>query len=1415
MKKLLFKILSLFAAGIIAINVISLNTYAEKYTDYDGKTVELINPDDSWDKFEITSEDDLYKLSELCRLDASSKMLYVELKNDITLSGKDYTPIPYFNGIFNGNGNTISGLTCCVSNEPVGLIAVIGTTGVVKNLHIEGNLQPEETVSHIGAIAGENRGTIFNCSFSGVVTGDNYVGGLVGDNTLTGKIINSSSRGAVRGSDMTGGIVGINNGTVILCTNDALINTESVEAAYDITSIDMSLMLDFTKLATQNSTTAKDMGGIAGYSSGMITGCVNNGEVGYAHQGYNAGGIVGRSCGYIFECRNNALVTGRKDIGGIVGQMEPYVLETVTESSLYTLSVQLEELQALMEKTQQDADKAGTTLSNRFDRINSNLSKAESNASDLSKSIIDERGSIKDNIPENAKESAEDIYNNIKDGNIKDTVENQEGNRSEEIEKNQEALHNSLKEMNTQLELLNKEARGASKDLDNDLTEINKKYDEIQETIEVISNMDFRVKDTSIVDADLITLGAVRRCENEGKVEGDLNAGGIVGVMGEESSVDPEDEISLSIDTTKHKEYEYKAVLDSCVNRGYVYTKRSYAGGIVARAEIGYIRNAENYGDIHSDGSYVGGIAASSGITIKDCYAKSILSGTKYVGGITGEGINENANGEGSVVSGCRSLVTISDAQRFFGAISGTPDGRYDNNIFVGDDLMGLGVYSKADCAYPVSYEELIAGKEVPEEFKKLYLSFVSDEEIVLKSEVNYGDRISFERFPGIPAKRGYYAKWDSEGIESVSSDVTVTAVYEPYISSLASKELRASERAVFYTEGDFSENDELIVKAGEFEFAPEKENGNWLLNFLYERKVEEKWKVSISEDGRGTHIVRYLPTGVSLKTPEIYINDTGAFHKAELTEYGMYYSFEAASTEFDIAIVSTEAVYYSFAILISVCVATVAVLVILIILISRGVKRKAKRSAKKEELSEESTEEISKNDEELPIRKKKGSKLLRVAFGTVNIALFIAMVLGTIYLSKHPEIVGAKITYYLSMKAASDTSSQCNVELNIKNGDKTTLLETFVFNCEEDGIKITGIETEGLCLYKSGSKVYLKNGYGFEVTDIIPSYEAVLSTLVPTLKDSTITSGKIDGGTKYTVIPNRDGAQKIIEQILGEYSTGMEDLENVTVNILAGSGKIKTVEIKGSIILASGEKVLVDCNMTLIPTEERREISVPKEVIASIKADNPVIPIDPGMLKLLSAVGGFTTAEANTCDVRVTASGGIGSVSDSFSWKRSKVEDEYISVVTKNGISIYYNEQGACTEKGVSLSSQQAELKDTAAVLDSVYAICLKTPPKEEKTDKGVCYSVSLDEDDLDSIATALVPKLAELDAKLNSGNVEIYVSEEGVLSKIEFKLAGSAKLALAERNFNIKLSAVLVHSNAGVDYKIPTEVINTLAGN
>lgn len=345
-------------------------------------------------QFHIRSVEDLLTLAELCMLDSFSRGKTVYLHGDLDLTDVDFGGIPSFGGTFEGNGYTISGWRLTEHRSVAGFFRYVQPGGVIRNLKVSGQIAPGGTAATVGGIAGSNRGLIVDCAFTGSVTGKSNVGGIVGVNETDGSILRCISHGVVVGENMTGGIAGYNMGLVEACENQAGVNIDAHDAPLDLSSIDLNVLIDPSTLSS--GITVMDTGGIAGYSVGAIYECVNNATVGYPHIGYNVGGIVGRSSGTISGCENRASVQGRKDVGGIVGQMEPHVSLNLSEDHLQKLETQANELEGLIEQLQGSLNRMGavnTHLNNTltyFDGVSASLETLAGHIGDYGNAMTDE-----------------------------------------------------------------------------------------------------------------------------------------------------------------------------------------------------------------------------------------------------------------------------------------------------------------------------------------------------------------------------------------------------------------------------------------------------------------------------------------------------------------------------------------------------------------------------------------------------------------------------------------------------------------------------------------------------------------------------------------------------------------------------------------------------------------------------------------------------------------------------------------------------------------------------------------------------------------------------------------------------------------------------------------------------------------
>ena len=175
------------------------------------------NYDTTTKTYTVYNADGLLAWNEAAQKDQS---INCTLSADINMAGKEWTPIGTdennsYNGTFDGNGKTITGLTVNQSEKNyAGLFGCLGSDGKVQNLTLE-NVHISG-VFYVGSVVGTNFGTVSGCTASGNITGtESCIGGVVGQNkgTVTGCTVS----GNISSNQYTGGVVGENFGTVSAC----------------------------------------------------------------------------------------------------------------------------------------------------------------------------------------------------------------------------------------------------------------------------------------------------------------------------------------------------------------------------------------------------------------------------------------------------------------------------------------------------------------------------------------------------------------------------------------------------------------------------------------------------------------------------------------------------------------------------------------------------------------------------------------------------------------------------------------------------------------------------------------------------------------------------------------------------------------------------------------------------------------------------------------------------------------------------------------------------------------------------------------------------------------------------------------------------------------------------------------------
>lgn len=1282
----------------------------------------------------ISSEAELRDLAASCALDTWSRDKNVVLDSDLTLADPSFLPIPTFGGSFDGQGHTIHNVSITDSLSPAGLFGVVQAGGSVRSLHVVGTVTPSGDGRSVGGIAGENNGIIEKCSFTGTVSGQVYVGGIAGHTGVSGSILACETRGAAIGGSMTGGITGYNEGLLADCTNSACINVESTDPRLDLEDLDLTP--DLSKLGQANAgASAADTGGIAGYSAGTLSDCVNHGAVGYQHIGYNTGGVVGRSCGQLLRCRNDGSIAGRKDVGGVVGQIEPYIQVDASPTYLSELNRQLYELKSLTDQAANDAQDGAGDVSGRLNDMNDYLKDALSDPQDPLAAITGFGSRLND---------------------------------------------------------LNNSASGSVDTAADDLRDINSKFNEVSNTvlaaISAAGNPASVISDGSQGNIDKITLGKTSACTNSGTVSGDVNTGGIAGSIAIEYELDPEDDVSASLSGEYRRQYEYRAVVQQCANTGAVSAKRSNTGGIAGRMDLGLIISCESYGSVESDsGSCVGGIAGLTAATVRSSYAKCTLSGKKYVGGIVGSGVAEKSDGSASTVTGCWSLVDITGCQQYEGAVSGADTGTFTDNYFVSDTLAGINRQSFAGRAEPVSFDTLAAAEGMPGGMTTFTLSFVSDSKVLTSRTFAYGASFDSSVYPPLPEKDGIYAHWDRTDLHGLHLDTVVTAIYDALLPTLSSEQTREDGRPVILAGGDFNDGDTMAATA--LTLTPEEFHAadgsladraaNWF-SYLKEgqlppltvnRRVAEQWRVSLPDDGQETHTLRYLPSQDASHL-RLYVNDGGGWQAVSCDTVGSYLSFTAGGASPEFAVVTTASVWWPLAAAIAVCVA-----IVLAVLLGRRHRRRRKAAAASAPETAENTVESTETPARIsrPAKKKKRRWWIPVSI-VAGIAAAAAVLLTATGL-------GRQLNAWRLLHRALNADSLA-MTVSVQSGETFTA-SADVCRTRADTTRIVTVRWQGVTVYCTGDALYLENGRAYRL-----SSNLTLSDLAALFRKAHVDCEKTDADTLYTAALSAADADALLTLLEPEVGD-LTGIDRLTAVLTVADGRARSLR------LTAGPEDAPVLTAVMDFTAKVTAPQVPEAVTAAIaggtEPENTVLPADT--LRLLRSWAALRSREVLAADLTLTADCGPLVLRDTLQYDRRTVDGQDFTAVRKGALSLYFSGDKLCDAEGHVLTTDDA-LASQARLLQLAYQLVLNGTAACTQTGGTDTYTLTLDEAGAAEFAAAIAPDIQSQHVAFTGGRVTMEVQDTQLCS-VRITCSGSISVALTEANASLSADIRFVSRN------------------
>ena len=231
--------------------------------------------------------------------------------------GRFWTPIPYFSGVLDGQGYTVSGLKVNVKNTSTtesyaGVFA--RSSGVIEHLNLSDMNVKLTGHGAAGSLIGNmTDGSIRNISVEDCVVsvknsdGNPCAGGIIGDAFSSDSTISNCSNGTsvtAEGDTLTGssyyvyagGIAGRSSAAISGCSNSGTVTATGKRLIYETYA-----------------------GGITAYSSGTIIDCCNSGSVSAScgrQQTCSAAGIAAYMAPGMTDCENTGEISAVASISG-------------------------------------------------------------------------------------------------------------------------------------------------------------------------------------------------------------------------------------------------------------------------------------------------------------------------------------------------------------------------------------------------------------------------------------------------------------------------------------------------------------------------------------------------------------------------------------------------------------------------------------------------------------------------------------------------------------------------------------------------------------------------------------------------------------------------------------------------------------------------------------------------------------------------------------------------------------------------------------------------------------------------------------------------------------------------------------------------------------------------------------------
>lgn len=357
------------------------------------------------------------------------------------------------------------------------------------------------------------------------------------------------------------------------------------------------------------------------------------------------------------------------------------------------------------------------------------------------------------------------------------------------------------------------------------------------------------------------------------------------------------------------------------------------------------------------------------------------------------------------------------------------------------------------------------------------------------------------------------------------------------------------------------------------------------------------------------------------------------------------------------------------------------------------------------------------------------------------------------------------------------------------------------------EGQRVTRAEQYGVPLYYSNGLVYTENGKSFSTGSIFPDYSTLLDNAEELYRATRISVYENSGETIYSITVTDEDAESLLTHLFPAAVQSIA-VQDVDIDLISSGGELSGIRFSAGGAL-SGTPADISLNLSIRQSVQPPEI--PQAVRQHLRDDGTQAEQLPAgdLLHLMTAWMKLNAEDPFSARLSLSANCGPLVLDDQLELYRTRCSGMQVSLVRKNGRTLYFTDSTICGEDGSAVSAADADVTQSAALVELAGRLCMNGSLVRTERDGEEIYTLSLDQEGLEAVASAILPQLRTLDTRLTSGSIRIVLKENAIQS-IRFTCDGSAHILLSD--VPISLSGELMPGAAAEMPVIPDAVLSTL---